>query len=394
MTQPEAAEFPILVASESAATAALVKKLLDEEFDAVQVSTHPDAAAADFDLKKPGVLLLAFDALEKAERHNLGLFRRSREIHRHPHRTVVLCHKDELKRAYELCRGGIFDNYVLFWPVAQDATRLPMAVHQALRDLEAARSGRPQLADLSGPVRRLGDLETSLSRGMQEGDDRIEATDRVVRQAGQEILGALAGFSASLAQGELAGLVQTRDGPALAQAFKTLQEEALAPPLGSAMESVRPLKQWAEGFRQASEPHLDALRSLRGLTETLRPTLMAVDDDPFQHRLLASLLEGQGYDLVSVHSGIEALNRLHRLLPDLVLLDLAMPDMDGLEVARRMKGLASFAHVPIIMITGHSEEGMVTQCLEAGAVDFMVKPFGRTALLAKLAKLLGPSTPA
>jgi CheY-like chemotaxis protein len=84
---------------------------------------------------------------------------------------------------------------------------------------------------------------------------------------------------------------------------------------------------------------------------------------------------------------------LRKIHPDLILMDLSMPDMDGLEVVRRMKGVVRFANIPIIMITGKSEENVVTESMKVGAIDFMVKPFGREALIEKIAKVLGIKEP-
>jgi CheY-like chemotaxis protein len=119
------------------------------------------------------------------------------------------------------------------------------------------------------------------------------------------------------------------------------------------------------------------------------PTIMVVDDDGFQHKIVRHILKGKGYQLVFARSGIEALNLLHKGRPDLILMDIAIPHMDGLEVTRRVKGVLRFSTIPIIMITGNSEEDIVTQCLKAGAIDFMVKPIGGEALIAKIARVLG-----
>ena len=121
MNKPAQPSEIILIASNSATDATLVKKLLNDEFEHVFMSTHPDEAPEDFDRTQPDVLILAFGSLEKSKRYNLGLFRQSKEIHRKPHRTIILCNKEEVQRAYELCRDEIFDDYILFWPQAHDA---------------------------------------------------------------------------------------------------------------------------------------------------------------------------------------------------------------------------------------------------------------------------------
>lgn len=81
--------------------------------------------------------MLTFDNLEKAERYYLGLYRLCPMVQQHIHRTVILCNKDEVKRVCQLCMKNYFDDYVLFWAMTYDMSRLAMAVHHALRELAA-----------------------------------------------------------------------------------------------------------------------------------------------------------------------------------------------------------------------------------------------------------------
>jgi len=69
-------------------------------------------------------------------------------------------------------------------------------------------------------------------------------------------------------------------------------------------------------------------------------------------------------------------------------MDIELPDISGVEVTRRMKSVEQFADIPVVMITGHSERHLVVDSLKAGAADFVVKPFDKTTLLAKLRRLL------
>ncbi len=111
----------ILVASDDAADAAMVKQLLAADFDNVVTSTNDDKAVDDFDRRPPAVLVLAFNQLAKAERYCLGLYRLGRTIQSHPHRTVILCDKDEVRQVADPCIKQSFDDYVLFWPMNHDA---------------------------------------------------------------------------------------------------------------------------------------------------------------------------------------------------------------------------------------------------------------------------------
>src|ERR1043166_4666396 len=192
---PPAQAVNVLVSSESAPDATVVKKLLDAEFAHVFTSTEPASAVKDFERCCPAVLVLAFGALEQSERYYLGLFRLSDKIHIHPHRTIILCHKDKVRRAYELCRKELFEFYFLFWPATLDASRLPMSVHQALRDLAARGDGGPSAAEFAAQARRLGELETLLEQWMAQGGECVESAGRAVVQAELAIGAALDGFS-------------------------------------------------------------------------------------------------------------------------------------------------------------------------------------------------------
>jgi CheY-like chemotaxis protein len=118
-------------------------------------------------------------------------------------------------------------------------------------------------------------------------------------------------------------------------------------------------------------------------------TILVVDDDDFQHKLIARLLESQPYRLEFASSGSEALGALERMRPDAILMDLAMPDMNGLEVTRQLKANPKTETIPVIMITGNSERQTVLSGVQAGVTDYIVKPFDRSALVAKLARVLG-----
>ena len=124
MTTTATAGPRILVSSDSAEDGQHVVRLLKDDFANVQLSSQPQRAVADFEACLPDVLVLAFDKLENAHRYYLGLYRLGQSVHAQPHRTVLLCSKDEVQAAFELCKEDYFDDYVLHWPHAHDGRRL------------------------------------------------------------------------------------------------------------------------------------------------------------------------------------------------------------------------------------------------------------------------------
>lgn len=375
----------ILVASDGHTNSELVSKLLLEEFELVYLSWDESRIAADFEKYRPQVLVLAFETLELAERYYLGLFRQSQIVHTMPHRTLLLCNKEDVRRAYELCRKEYFDDYVLFWPMVHDTRRLCMSVLLALRALSSITQA-PKVAEIAAHVRQVGDLEGVLDRSMAEGAARIETTDRSLRMASEELGEVIEGF-ADLLAGDLPGSVPAAADVTAVDAAQARRAKA-APRLTEVENAMTPLREWLDGVKIAVAPPLASARNLQSLAADHRPLVLVVDDDEFQCKLLARLLDTERYELLFAHSATEALAALRRCRPSLILMDVMLPDMDGVEVTRRLKASSLYASVPVVMITGQSERNTVQASLQAGAIDFVVKPFDRERLRAKVSHYL------
>jgi putative two-component system response regulator len=112
--------------------------------------------------------------------------------------------------------------------------------------------------------------------------------------------------------------------------------------------------------------------------------ILVVDDDPAIVEVLRRFLNHEGYTVVTASNGIEAIERVHSDLPDLVLLDVTMPKMDGFTACRRLKEDERTALIPITMLTGLDDLDHRTRGIEAGADDFLTKPFDQTTLRARI----------
>jgi two-component system, OmpR family, KDP operon response regulator KdpE len=109
--------------------------------------------------------------------------------------------------------------------------------------------------------------------------------------------------------------------------------------------------------------------------------ILVVDDEPQITRVLRTSLSSQGYDIRVANDGETALEIMKDWTPDLVITDLAMPNMDGLELCRRLR---PSTHIPIIVLSVRGEERTKVQALDVGADDYVTKPFGIEELLARV----------
>ena len=116
--------------------------------------------------------------------------------------------------------------------------------------------------------------------------------------------------------------------------------------------------------------------------------ILVVDDEDDLLELVRYNLTKEGYEVACVGSGEEALKAVRRVLPDLIVLDLMLPSVDGLEVCRRLKADARTREVPIIMLTAKSEESDMIAGLDRGADDYIAKPFSPRVLGARIKALL------
>ena len=123
---------------------------------------------------------------------------------------------------------------------------------------------------------------------------------------------------------------------------------------------------------------------MRGVDEGSGKRILVVDDDRNLRKIIQTNLELAGYDVTTAGGGDDAMQILDGMQPDLVVLDVMMPLMDGYEVARRIRRHPSNTHVPIIMLTAKGEVEDKLAGFDAGVDDYMTKPFGPQELLARV----------
>ncbi|WP_038172191.1 response regulator [Verrucomicrobium sp. BvORR106] len=112
--------------------------------------------------------------------------------------------------------------------------------------------------------------------------------------------------------------------------------------------------------------------------------VLVVDDQVRNRQMVTNLLTHRGFEVITATGGREALNCLAAKIPDLILLDVIMPEMDGFEVCRQIKSNRATSHVPVVFLSGSADQSSIVRGFETGGVDYIAKPFNKAELLARV----------
>ena len=120
----------------------------------------------------------------------------------------------------------------------------------------------------------------------------------------------------------------------------------------------------------------------------MKQKILIVEDEPEIAELIRMHMDRNGFQTTVVHSGKAGIDEITRSMPDCVLLDLMLPDLDGLEVCRRLRRHEETEKLPVIMVTAKGEESDVVTGIELGADDYITKPFSPRVLVARVKSVL------
>ena len=118
-------------------------------------------------------------------------------------------------------------------------------------------------------------------------------------------------------------------------------------------------------------------------------TILIVDDEIQLLTMVQMRLEANGYEVISANDGLKGLEAAKTGSPDLILMDIVMPGIDGIEVSRILKNTENTKHIPIVVITASSSKPMEDECLKLGCSDVIHKPYDSAALLKLIKDLIG-----
>lgn len=360
---PAKPEKNILIVSNSADELRAVTEIMSSDLGGYW-STHNEADGLKlFQEHRPPVLVLAFEAIENAERFYLSLYRHCPDMNAIPHQTVLLCKNTEAEAAYRDCTDGTFSDYVVDRPL-HDPFRLRLSLRHALDRREV----HHHTADMS---RRIGEVGSDLRQVGSYIDQQLASGS----PQQQETLRPLQGFASKLG-GHLQHFEEKLTSPAFGNVVKVMDQDRLR---------TEPAPRHLSGFAAPATAQATPAPAV----SAKKREIMIVDDDEVYRDVLASIIEEGGYVVAALESGTAALASLAVHQPDVVLMDYNMPGMNGAEVLRRMKADARLKQVPVIILTGGVDKSIFDETRAAGASGFLIKPSNRPTILGKVQTVLG-----
>ena len=159
----------------------------------------------------------------------------------------------------------------------------------------------------------------------------------------------------------------------------------------SAENGAAASEEWLVNLYRRAE-FFPAVTAMRGTVKPVelggrRPVVLVADDEPDMRRFLKSELN-EDYDVIEAADGVQALEKAQQFLPDIILLDMMMPEMDGLEVCHELRQRDVTVNIPVILLTARADEETKFDALGMGANDFLAKPFSSTELQARIKNLI------
>jgi CheY-like chemotaxis protein len=242
--------------------------------------------------------------------------------------------------------------------------------------------------ELHAHAQQLGAIESLLDQQLSEGGRHAVSATQTLKQAETAIGAAIDEFSQRLTHPGKAAVVELRDAAGWSREFDRLKNDSVSQAFKATADGLAPIAAWPGQLHDQLAPHRAGMRDFAKKLGQAHWIVMVVDDDEIARKLIAKALEEQKYELLFAQDGAAALGVLRRTRPNLILMDINLPDIDGVTLTRRLKATPHLANIPVLMLTGDARRETLDSSMSAGAAGFIVKPFTRDSLVAKLDRFL------
>lgn len=348
-------------------------KTLDIE---VAVALDNETAVQAFEKHHPQLLLCARESVRDNEHLYLDLHRNCAQLYAIPHQTILLCKINEAKIAYELCRRGIFSDYVVDKP-RHDVFRLRLSVEQMLANFELTQQQRQMGREFSSAGNKAKSLVNSVEKVRDKGQSIGKDSATKLQTLSDNVMQEMTNILSQLKPNDIVGL------------SKALNPEKLQNMITLAAQDVNNnIKSLNKALDAACGGHSTALDDLLASIKPVPATIVVIDDNKAFAKVIGDILSEEGYRVLLSNDARHGIGTVAQQDPDLILMDINMPGMDGLQATRTIKSNSRLKDIPIIILSGKGNRELVSQVKKTGANGFITKPTKAPVILDKVAKML------
>ncbi len=342
--------------------------------DVVLSSTsNPETGLRLFEKIRPDILCLGFRNIASAT-----VYKRKLPHKPHLFQTILMCQTSERANAANLVIEKVFDDYFLFKPI-YDLNRLRVCIQHALSRRAALQKLRTYKAKFSQSSHI---LDQALSGRSRLKSDSMQSHEQMVRQAGETF----DEFKNSMTGPELKEVIKVLDAKKIDQHFNHFKEKELGGIFANFKSDL--FGSFDKGFEGVIEQAREASR-LENDNKRRRPySVLIVEDDPYGLELVDAMLSVEGFKTNQARNAGEAAARVSKHKPDLILMDMRLPGMSGLELTQKFHEQPATKDIPIMLLSAHISEEVVLQACKLGVKDVIAKPIKRKELLERVAKTL------
>ena len=361
---------------DDSASIADIELHLDKQFQDYKIAQTVEEAEKYCVSEQPHIIIFGTKALQTSEGIYLNLIKKVNDLERH--RAVLMVKATDADRAYSLCKNKVFSDYIVVKPL-YDKNVFNMAIDRSIEVLKE-HDGLEVLFDIERKLRKL-----------QQANEKNNKVDKSIQQKVQAIQQQLtSSLSDEINQlpGNISDCVNNNlDSDEFDSQLSNLTASFHNTLTQTNNDMTQILGDWEGTIQNAYEDMNAGLSSTIDSTGIQR-TILIIEDDSFFIQMLTELLESAGYIVYATKDGKTGLEMIGRVSPDIVILDWNLPDIMGFDVLKQIKSNIKYSHLPVIVLTGHSNPKVVKEAITLGASYFIVKPTKGELILEKVESAL------
>lgn len=366
----------ILLIADNKADAQDISYLLETIDIEIFIALDNESTVQSFDKHLPHLLICAREHIRDNEHLYLDLYRNSENIHASYHQTIVLCKLSDSKKAYDLCRRGIFTDYVVDKP-RHDIFRLRLCIEIMMDNFARSHEQHKLGQEYRGAGNEAKSLANSVKKLRVQGQKLSDNSLVKMQHLNEWVLLETQRVISSLDSGVESSALDKSFSDKIQGILKNVGQEMI--------EEVNILNKALDGV---SAKYIDTLDQLIDAVKDIPITILIIDDNKAFAELISEILSEGGYRTLCSNDAKHGINLAVQQLPDLILLDISMPGMDGLQATHLLKSNPHIKDIPIIILSAKNDRDVVMKLKAAGATGFISKPTKASVILDKIAKTL------